>query len=233
MTDAPAGPSRAPGPNRLLCPFCGSPVEVRAAKRRRPELRRCPHCEAELRDAGDGLWRLEYVHPDWLPHMRRDVEDATRARLGPVLLQTASWEDWPLVARGERGPGPVEATGRPAAAAGGRSGEKLLSGYARARVVLAATHHAWHTWGPVGTLWLSDGSLAFDTGEYEWRVPLADIRGVRDAGGMLEILWGPTEEPLFVALDGSASAADSVDRACADARTRAGSGGRPASTSNP
>jgi hypothetical protein len=210
-----AGPDSPP-----LCPFCRSPVRVQPETRRTSELRRCPHCEAELRRTINGMWTLEYVHPDWLPQMREGVDDRIRGSFASVLLRTYAWDEWPKWAAGAAAePPPGDATA-PSPPSGAPAEERFVAAYAGAKCVLVGTHHVWHASGRTGTLWVTDGSLGFEAGSYSWRLPLTEIRDVRDVGDVLEIRCGLTDEPLYLGFDGASVAVEPLRRAAARAREK-------------
>lgn len=178
-----------PGAAPVGCPLCGHvPMKERAAGKSSGASRRCPVCLAEFRERPLGQWALEYVDPDLFHRIAR-----TGSGERPPLLRSRPWSQW---GNGDRKAAPLERG--PAAPPDLAPGETVREQVEGVRVVNPNSHHPQHSEGPTGTLWITDRALHVHVGSFRWSAPLGELRGCRDAGGILEVLAGPTDEPLHL-----------------------------------
>lgn len=187
---SPAPP--APPPARVACPLCGSaPMRARDAGKTRGAVRVCLECDATFREESPDQWRLEYASPD-LFHPR----PGTPLKRVP-LLEVRSWAGWTAPVA-PAGPTPPSPGGPPAP--GLEPGETVRATFAPARIILPQTHTPRHGFDTPGTVWLTDRALRVRIGDFQWSSRLQEVRAVREAAGTIEVLAGPTEEPLHLLL---------------------------------
>lgn len=168
-------------------------MRTRAGGKTKGALRRCGTCLAEFREQPGGAWRLEYVSPD-LFHAPRGA-DVPRV----PLWEVRSWDLWAAPASTAPSPETVPVP-TDARAPGMEPGEVLRQAFAPARVVTPHTHNPRQGFDEAGVVWLTDRALRVRAGSFEWASPLTEIRGARDAAGVVEVLAGPTDEPLHLLL---------------------------------
>jgi hypothetical protein len=162
-------------------------MRTRPASKSAGAWRRCPGCQAEFREREPDRWRLEYASPD-LFHA---------AGAAPPLMQVRTWSDWSTGAA----PSPqLGGPAREAPATGLEPGEQVLATFYPARVVIPNTHSPRHGKDAPGHAWVTDRALRVRVGEFQWSSPLRDVRSACDRAGTIEVLAGPTDEPLHLLL---------------------------------